>query len=127
MEIDAYFQGFRDGEEAEGGGARMRAVLEPHAVAEEPEHGYLALRHGDGGADVYLESSHMLVNHMVGDAVWDLLVEGARAAGWVVLVPGRPALLTDESQREHLPEGYPEDEVVLVRTGADVVEALRTE
>jgi len=125
MEIDAYFQGFRDGEEAEGGGAQMREVLAPHVAREDPEHGYLEVRHGDGGADVYLDESHMLVNHVHGDPVWDLLVDGARAAGWVVLVPGRPACLTDAAQREHLPEGYPDDEVVVVGSGADLVRVIQ--
>jgi hypothetical protein len=124
MEIDAYFQGFRDGDETAGGGAEVREVLAPHVVDEEPEHGYLKLRVGEGGADVYLDESHMLVNHVAGEDAWDLLVDGARAAGWVALAPGRPPCITDEAQRAHLPEDYAED-VVLVTSGSELAHTLR--
>ena len=37
MSFDVFFQGFVDGEPSAGGGKRMREVLAPHIVREEPE------------------------------------------------------------------------------------------
>jgi hypothetical protein len=126
MEIDAYFQGFEDGGEAHGGGRRMREVLAPHVVGEEPEHGYLRVGVGDAGADVYLDDDHMLVNHAHGDRVWDLLLTGARSADWVALAPERPVCLVDEGQRAHLPPDYDTTTVVVVTSGAELAAALLT-
>lgn len=64
------------------------------------------------------------MNRARGDEVFDALVRGARVAGWVIVPVGcSSTLLTRESQREHLPEELTED-VVLVRTGADLIQAI---
>ncbi len=125
MEIDAYFQGFDEGAEAPGGGARMREVLAPHVVREEPEHDYLRVEVGASGADVYLDEDHMLVNHVEGEPAWELLLQGARAANWVAVAPGGPVCLVDETQRRHLPPEYAEGGAV-VTSGAALAAALLT-
>ena len=65
----------------------------------------------------------MMTNHVSGEAPWDLLVDGAKAARWVILPAGCPTCITDESQREHLPEGL-DGEVVLVTSGAELLAVI---
>lgn len=65
MSFDVYFQRFAAGAAADGGGAEMRTVLEPHAqIAGE---GLLRVKFGDGEADVYLSDSGMMANHISGE------------------------------------------------------------
>lgn len=102
----------------------MRSVLAGHIVREEPEHAFAHFAFGDGEADVYLSDDHMMANHVDGEEPWDLLVRGARAADWVIMPLDRPVLITDKSQREHLPDGLG-DGARHVLTGEDVLRALR--
>jgi hypothetical protein len=125
MSFDVHFQRFRAGEACPGGGDAMRRVLAPFTQAEEPEHEFLRVEYGDGGADLFLDDDGMMANHVDGLRTWDLLVEGARAAGWVIFPTGCPTCITDEKQRSHLPEGL-DEQVVLVRTGADLLGAIKS-
>jgi hypothetical protein len=84
-------------------------VLAPFIVSSEPEHRFVHVRYGDGSADVYPNDDDMMANHISGTSPWKVLVEGAKAAGWVILPVGCPTCLTDEAQRSHLPEGTDED------------------
>jgi hypothetical protein len=125
MSFDVFFQGFRNGDAAAGGGDRMRQVLAPFIVGSEPEHRFVHVEYGDGSADVYLDDDDMMANHISGTSPWEVLVEGAKAAGWVILPIGCPTCLTDEAQRSHLPEGIDED-VVLVGSGWDLLQVIRS-
>ena len=121
MSFDVYFQRFREGDAEPGGGNEMRQVLEPFIVREERE--FAEVAYGDGSADVYLSDDGMMANHISGERPWDLLVEGARASGWVIMPVGCPACLTDEGQRVHLPEGL-DNGAVLVRTGEELLRVI---
>lgn len=123
MSFDVFFQRFRNGNAAPGGGEAMRSVLAPHIARAEPENSFAHVVFGDGAADVYLSDDSMLANHIAGEQPWDLLVEGAKAAGWAIMPVGCPVLVTDESDRAHLPDGLGED-AVNVLTGKDVVRAI---
>lgn len=123
MSFDVYFQRFRDGDAEPGGGDRMRQVLQPFIVREEPEEGFAQLEYGDGSADVYLDDDGMMANHISGDQPWELLVRGARAAGWVIVPVGCPTCLTDDGQRAHLPAAL-DDDVVLVSTGEELLRVI---
>lgn len=101
----------------------MRQVLQPFMVRQEPEHNFFLVEYGGGSADVYLDGDDMMVNHVSGTAPWDLLVEGARQAGWVIMPTGCSSCITDEAQRAHLPEGL-DDDVVLVRSGEELLSAI---
>lgn len=125
VSFDVFFQPFRNGEAGSGGGDRMRAVLRPHITREEPEQKFARVEIGTGSADVYLDDDSMLANRISGEEPWDLLVQGARAAGWVILPVGCPTCITDEQQREHLPPELKEEEVVLVSSGAELLGAIR--
>lgn len=125
MSFDIFFQRFRDGHADPAGGEQMRQVLQPYVVREEPEYHFALVEYGDGSADVYMGSDHMMANHISGDQPWDLLVEGAREAGWVIMPGGCSTCITDEAQREHLPDSLP-DVVVLVSSGAELLRAIRS-
>lgn len=124
MSHDVYFQRFVDGEPAPGGCQRMREVLEPFIVRSDPQRRYSRVEYGDGAADVYLGTESMLANNVTGEQPWDLLVSGARAAGWVITPAGAPVCITDESQSAHLPEDL-SGEVELVHTGKDLLDVVQ--
>lgn len=126
MSFDVFFKGFRDGEVIDQGGSAMRRVLDPYVVAEQPENDFLQLQYSDvDRADVYLDERSMMVNHVSGEFTWDLLVEGAIAAGWVIMPIGCPTCITDEAQRAHLPPGLA-GEAVVVRDGDDLIEVFES-
>ncbi|HKU10729.1 hypothetical protein [Sinomonas sp. G460-2] len=128
MSFDVFFQRFRDGDGATGGGEQMRQVLQPFIVREDRDLGFALVEYGDGSADVYLGGggvAGMMANHISGERPWGLLVEGARAADWVILPVGCPTCITDEGQRGHLPDGLDED-VVLVRSGDELLRVIRS-
>ena len=103
----------------------MRAVLQPFVTREEPAHHFLLVQVGDGTADVYLDGDNMMANRISGEDPWDLLVQGARAAGWVIVPVGCPVCLTDDDQRLDLPHDLLDD-VVLVSTGAQLLQVIRS-
>lgn len=103
----------------------MRAVVAAHIVREEPEHSFVRIEVGDGGADLYLDDDDMMANHISGTEPWDLLVDGAKAAGWVILPAGCSTCVTDDGQRKHLPEGLDLD-VRVVTSGADLIDVIRS-
>jgi hypothetical protein len=125
VSFDVFFQSFLHGGRAPGGGDLMRRVLQPYLEREEPQHKFALVSVDGDTADVYLDQDGMLANHISGDRPWDLLVRGARAAGWVVLPVGCPTCITDEGQRDHLPEGLDAD-AVLVNTGEDLLRVIRS-
>src|ERR687894_1987712 len=125
MSWDVYFQGFRDGDASVGGGDVMRRILEPFVIHSEPDQAFLEVQYGDGTADVHLSTNHMTANHIEGHDPWQLLVEGATAAGWVILPVGCPTCITDEAQRAHLPD-FLGDEAVLVTSGDMVVSVIES-
>lgn len=127
VSFDVFFQRFLHGEVLSGGGELMRQVLQSFITSEQPEHHFLLLECADGTADVYLHGDDMMANQVSGEEAWDLLVRGAREAGWVILPIGCATCITDEAQHEHLPEGLDEG-AVLVATGNEllsVIEASR--
>jgi hypothetical protein len=124
VSFDVFFQGFLHGDATRGVGELLRQVLQPFITREEPDRRFAHVEFGDGTADVYFDGDGMLVNHVSGDRPWDLLVEGARAAGCVILPVGCPTCITDDVQRAHLPEGL-SDEVVLVMSGGDLLRVIR--
>ena len=117
MSFDVFFQGFLAGQSSRRGGAQMREVLAPHVV--ERRDTFLHVRFGDGEADVYVDDDAMMAHHVSGQDAWDLLLEGARAANWVIMPVGCPTCLTRPDQREELPAELRADAVV-VDTGADL-------
>jgi hypothetical protein len=118
MSLDVFFQGFIAGESAQSGGLQMREALARYVV--EMDGSFLRIRVGDGHADIYLSDDGMMANHITGIDPWNLLVQGARSANWVILPMGGPTCVTGPGQREELPDGLGE-EVVLVTSGAELL------
>jgi hypothetical protein len=123
MSYDAFFQGFKGGDAAAGGGDAVRSILQPYVTRSEPEHSFLAIELVDGEAEVYLKDDSMMVNHVADNATWDLLVHAATAADWTVLLLDGPPCITREEQRAELPAELRED-AVLVSCGADLLKAM---
>lgn len=123
MSYDVFFQGFKGGDAAPGGGDTVRAMLEPYMTESEPQHAFVRIEVEDGGADVYLSNDHMMVNHAGGSATWDLLVRAAAAASWTILLPDGPAVLTTENQRSELPSELAEGAVV-ISGGAELLDVV---
>lgn len=101
----------------------MREVLAPHISEEDGS--FLRVRVGDGEADIYLHDGGMMANHISGRDPWDLLVQGAQAANWVIIPVGGPTFLTQAGQMEELPEGL-DDDVVVVDTGAELLAVIES-
>jgi hypothetical protein len=98
------------------------ALLEPAIV--ERDDGFARVRTADGEADVYgLDSTvsldSLMVNHASGGAIWDLLVEVARAGHLTIIPGGCATAILDEVQRADLPDGVPEP-VEVIASGADL-------
>jgi hypothetical protein len=58
--------------------------------------------------------------------VWDVIVDVARSAGWVILpaAPGCGTCLVDDAQLGDLPDFVPKP-IVVVRSGAEFVAAIK--
>jgi hypothetical protein len=86
----------------------------------------------DGGdAEIYADVTpgtfdSLMINRFSDGDPLDLLAEFAIQANGVILAPGDClAMLTAEAQREHLPEDFPSD-LIIIRNGDDIREVLRT-
>jgi hypothetical protein len=126
VSFDIFVQKFEHGEGVPADGEAIAAVLEPFIVRRD-EQGWALLSFADGTADLY-GMKHLgdgfMVNHVVGDDVWDVLVEVARAARMVVVAAGCPVALTGLETIGQLPDALREDAVV-VGTGADLRRVVR--
>ena len=123
MSYDVFFQGFVEGNAVIGGGEAVRLALEPFVASTDPERSFLRIEAHDNGADVYLSSDGMLVNHVEGTVAWDLIVRAAAAAGWTALLPDGPACITREHQRAHLPPDLAAD-AVTIASGSELLSLM---
>jgi hypothetical protein len=105
-------------------------VFRPHVDRTQPEHHFWHVRTPDGGeADIYADVTPGTFNGLTisrfsdGDPL-GLLAEFTIRASAVILAPDRPAILTAEAQRQHLPRDFQHNAVV-VRSGDDIRQTLR--
>jgi hypothetical protein len=124
MSFAMFVQGFADGDAAPMPSSAFD-VFRPHVDLTQPEHHFWRLCTPDGGdATIYADvtpgtfDSLMITHFSPGDPV-DLLAEFTIRAAAVILVPGLPAMLTAEAQRQHLPDDFRRDAVV-VHNGDDI-------
>jgi hypothetical protein len=129
MSYEMFVQGF-DGGDAAPMPSSAFDVFRPHVDRTQPEHHFWHVRTPDKGeADIYANvtpgtfAGLMISRFSEGDPL-DLLAGFTIRAGAVILAPGGPAMLTDEAQRQHLPDDFQHDAVV-VRNGDDIRQALR--
>jgi hypothetical protein len=122
VSFDIFLQRFDD---AATDGSAVMSVLRPLIVDEDDEHRFRRIVTGDGDAEVYGDpASDLMFTHASGVEVWDVIVDVARAAGWVVMPVGCGTCVVDEAQRAGLPEFVPEP-VVTVRSGAELIAAIK--
>jgi len=103
----------------------MREVVAPHIRREDERHDLVLIEIGDGSAELYLSDDSMMATHVSGRDPWDVLVQGAKSAGWVIMPVGCPTCLTNDDQAEHLPPEL-QEEVALVLTGADLLRVIES-
>jgi len=121
VSFDIFLQGFRDGAGTPGDQAAAIAIITP-LLAGPISGGYGRIVTADGEADLYgLGDSDegLMVNRASGHQIWQVIVDIARAAGYVVLPVGCPACVVDEVAIGHLPDELREA-AVLVHDGGDL-------
>lgn len=106
VSFDVFLQRFNHGDATDVEERAVRALLDPHVVRVDLDHGFARLVFGDGEADLYgwtTLTRGFMVNHVSGTDPWRLLVDVARAANLTVLPVGCPVSVTDAIALEHLP------------------------
>lgn len=89
MSFDVYLQGFQLGRAAAGDGAGALEVL--HPFVETMDESFAAVATSDGGAELYGMddlSSGFSIHGMSGDAIWQVIVDAAAAAGFFIMPVG---------------------------------------
>ena len=112
--------GFQSGDAAHGDGAAALEVLEP--LIAERDGRFARLVTSDGGADLYGidgPSSGLMMNHASGDAIWQLVVEVAVAAGCFIVPVGCPVAVVAGTDQAQLPPELRSD-AVAVESGTDL-------
>ena len=130
MSFEMFVQGFAGGDAAPMPSSAFD-VFRPHIDRTEPQFHYWHVSTPDGGdAGIYADVTpgtfdSLMINRFSDGDPLDLLAEFAIQANGVILAPGCPAMLTAEAQREHLPDDF-DFEIVVVRNGDDIRQVLRT-
>ena len=86
------------------------------------EEDWVRLRTVDGEADLYGVASPLsglMVNHLSGRAVWEVVFDLARSFGFAVMPVGCPTCVTEEQQIGDLPPELAGDAIV-VSSGAEL-------
>jgi hypothetical protein len=124
VSFDVFFQPFAAGDAGEGGRKEVLGVLGPYllpSAAAPRELAYLG-----GTAEVYgLDDDSMMINHIAGDRIWDLLLEAARAGRWAIMPVGCPVFVFDEEMMNDLPEVL-RPSAQVVHSGAEMLAAIRS-
>ncbi len=124
MSVDVFLQGFAEGGAGHGGADEASSVLSPHISERDGD--WARITTTDGYADVYLptpDRASAMFNSISGAEVWDVIFDVALAARWVVMPVGRGTLLTDQAQRDDLPDGVPEP-ITVIRSGAELLATI---
>lgn len=130
MSYDVFVQGFYAGNAAPMPSSAFD-VFRSHVDRTDSEHHFWHVRTPDGGeADIYADVTpgtfhSLMINHFSAGRPLDLLAEFTIQASAVILAPGGPMMLTTEAQRQHLPDGFQSD-AIIVRNGDDIRQALET-
>ncbi|MGX1270641.1 CbrC family protein [Streptomyces phaeoluteigriseus] len=106
---------FRDGEVVPLDRAQVREVLRPYAPYEVPEGEPVEWVRAADGSEADVGVDHGVTFSRPGPGVLGIVAELVRRTGAAVLLPGsdRPAIVTSESDRPHLPSELRADTVVI--------------
>jgi hypothetical protein len=126
MSFDVFLQAFRDGGAGRASDGAVLEILEPLVTSR--REGWARVATVDGESDVFgiddAGSGLMFVNPQ-GLVIWDVMVDIAKAAGFVVMPIGCGTCIVDERIVSDLPEGIPKP-VVMVRSGAELAAVARS-
>ena len=123
VSFDIFLQSFKDGVAAAGNAEAARQVLETY-LAKVPDEGYALVRTADGEADVYgVGSDSLMFNHAGGVLIWQVMVDVAKAADWVIMPVGCPVCVVRAEMIRELPAGL-KDDAVVINSGADLREVI---
>jgi hypothetical protein len=82
----------------------------------------------DGSAAIFSSDdlgAGFMVNHLSGEAIWDLLVEVARAAEFAILPVRCGTCIPYEGMRSSVPADFPQP-VVVVSNGSELLNVIRS-
>jgi hypothetical protein len=123
VSFDIFLQSFKDGEAAPGKPEAARQALEPY-LAGAPGEGCALVRTADGEADVYgVGSDHLMFNHAGGEVIWQVVVDVAKAADWVIMPVGCHVCVMREDMISELPVEL-RDNAVVINSGAELQDAI---
>lgn len=123
-----FLQAFRDGDDTDADAVLLDGLIRPHLASMGEETGCATLTFADGRLDLHgLDDlgSGFMVNHVEGEAAYGFLVDVASQADLAILPVGCPTAVCGDHLLAHLPDEL-RDDVVVVRTGADLLDLIRT-
>ncbi|MFI5792319.1 hypothetical protein [Streptomyces sp. NPDC051677] len=128
MSFDIFVCRFENGELAPLDMGAAHEVLDPYAVARDPETDFLLVSTAEGEeAGVYFNSpTGITFNRFGGDGIMDLLAVLLRQLDAVLVVPGGLTMIQRDEDRELLPASLKDEwPVVVARSGAEIEQAIR--
>jgi hypothetical protein len=120
VSFDIFLQGFRDGDAADGDGDSALTVLEPLITRRETD--WVRVTTADGGSDVFgidEPASGLMFNRISGRAIWSVIFDVARLAGFAVMPVGCSTCVPPGMAVRDLPDDLATD-VQTVATGDDL-------
>jgi hypothetical protein len=123
VSFDIFLQSFKNGEAAPGDPEAACRELEPY-LAGAPDGGYARVRTPDGEAGVYgIGSDALMFNHASGQVIWQVMVNVAKAADWIIIPVGCPVCVMREDMISHMPAEL-RDNAVVVRSDTEVLDVM---
>src|SRR5690348_11426145 len=116
MSFNIHFSYFKSGDISTIDGNKLKQMISPFIVKEEPENGYALLRFADGETDFY-GTDHLEkgfgVSHIGGAEVWKLLFDIAKEFDMTIMAPDCPIMVTADNSLLHLPKDMPPEKKVV--------------
>lgn len=124
MSFDIFLHRFVGGDISEGDARFAQAYLDPMITRRDES--WARLETVDGEADLYGYNSlgsHLMITHASGRAIWDVMFELARIAGFAVMPVGCGTCITDATDPSDLPPEVPRP-ITVIRSGQDLLDAV---
>jgi hypothetical protein len=121
VSFDVFLQAFEDGEVAQVDADLVTDLVDPLVV--ESVGGFVRIRTRDGGANLHgydYPSTGLMLNHISGREVWQVLADVARSAGLVVMPVGASVCVPSGTMIFDLPIELRQD-VAVIGSGADLL------
>ncbi|MFG2615812.1 hypothetical protein [Streptomyces anulatus] len=127
MSSDIFVCRFENGEPAPLDMNAAHEVLDPYAIARDPEMDFLLVSTAEGEeASVYFNNTTGITfNRFGGEGIMNLLAVLLQRLDAALIVPGGPTMIQREEDHERLPPSLRDEwPVVVVRTGTEITEAI---